>query len=219
MIKRKHRTNPIPIIVFFIILSLTLYGIYDTFYNKDNSGNNNTNNNNTNNNNSYNVNTNDNKYENNDTSNNDNLNNADKFVKATVKRVVDGDTIIVTIDNDEQYRLRLIGINCPEYTSKIEAYGKEATEYTTKMLNGKTVYLEKDVSETDKYNRLLRYVWLDIPNRFSEDEIKKKMFNAILVINGYAQVATYPPDVKYANYFKTFTDIARKNNVGLWKIK
>lgn len=208
MIKRKHRTNPVPIIVFLIILSLTIFGIYDTFYKDvDNANKNSSNEKNT---------------SNITNSNNTNESNTtvteEKFVKAYVKRVVDGDTIIVTID-DNEYRLRLIGVNSPEYTSKIEEYGKEATEYTTSMLNGKIVYLEKDVSETDKYKRLLRYVWLEIPNRFSEDEIKRKMFNAILVINGYAQAATYPPDVKYANYFKTFSDIARKNNVGLWKNK
>lgn len=197
--KLKHRFNPIPTIIFIIIFSLFILSILDNFHSstidkKDNENN---------------------------TSNVPNNSiiaptiNDDSFTKAVVKRVVDGDTIIAVIDNKE-YRIRLIGINCPEYTSKIEVYGKEATEYTTKMLTGKTIYLEKDVSETDKYNRLLRYVWLQVPKQFSEEEIKNKMFNAMLVLNGYAQTTTYPPDVKYANHFKNFSEQARKNNVGLW---
>lgn len=140
-----------------------------------------------------------------------------KFEKAYVKRVVDGDTIIATIDNTD-YRVRFIGINTPESTTKIEEYGKEASNYTKEMLTGKTVYLEKDVRNTDKYDRLLRYVWLEIPNDITSDEINTKMFNAILLINGYAKLFTYPPDVKYVEYFKPLEEEARKNNTGLWGI-
>ncbi|MDO4283250.1 MAG: thermonuclease family protein [Clostridia bacterium] len=140
-----------------------------------------------------------------------------KFQEAYVKRVVDGDTIIATINN-EDYRVRLIGINTPESTTEIEPYGKEASNYTSSILTGKTIYLEKDVRNTDKYNRLLRYVWLEIPNEISEDEIRNKLFNADLLIKGYAELFTYPPDVKYVNYFKTFENEARNNCQGLWEI-
>jgi len=65
--------------------------------------------------------------------------------------------------------------------------------------------------------RLLRIVWLDIPtNDLNENEIRTKMFNAVLVINGYAGPSTYPPDVKYSEYFVKFAREARSNNVGLW---
>lgn len=137
------------------------------------------------------------------------------FEKAYVKRVVDGDTIVVTI-NDEDYKVRLIGIDTPESTTEIEPYGKEASSYTTSKLTGTTIYLEKDVSETDKYGRLLRYVWIDIPNEISENEMKDKLFNANLLLNGYASIFTYPPDVKYSDYFKNFESVARENNLGLW---
>lgn len=140
-----------------------------------------------------------------------------KFEKAYVKRVVDGDTIIATIDNTD-YRVRFIGINTPESTTKIEEYGKEASNYTKEMLTGKTVYLEKDVRNTDKYDKLLRYVWLEIPNDITSEEINTKMFNAILLINGYAKLFTYPPDIKYVEYFKPLEEEARKNNTGLWGI-
>lgn len=139
------------------------------------------------------------------------------FEEAYVKRVVDGDTIIAVI-NDKEYRVRFIGMNTPESTTKIEEYGKEASEYTKLMLTGKNIYLQKDVSETDKYNRLLRYVWLEKPTEITEDSIREKMFNANLVLNGYANSATYPPDVKYSKLFIKFEKEAREKNLGLWGI-
>ena len=75
-------------------------------------------------------------------------NNSLILTEAFVTKVIDGDTIWVKINNEEK-KVRFIGINCPEYTSKIEPYGKEATQYTTDNLLGKTIYLQKDVSETD----------------------------------------------------------------------
>ena len=113
----------------------------------------------------------------------------------------------------------MIGVNTPESTTKIEKFGKEASNYTTEKLTNKTIYLEKDVNETDKYGRLLRYVWLEIPTEINESQIKEKMFNAILVTEGYAQVATYPPDVKYVDYFTKIQNIARDANLGLWQYK
>jgi len=60
----------------------------------------------------------------------------------------------------------------------------------TCAVEGKTVLMEKDVSEVDQYGRLLRYVWVD-----------DMMVNAELIRLGYAQAVTYPPDVKYHEYF------------------
>jgi len=147
--------------------------------------------------------------------NNNNIDISDKFTKAYVSRIIDGDTIEVTIDS-KKYKVRFIGIDCPEYTSEIEYYGKESTEYTNSILSNTYVFLEKDVSETDKYGRLLRYVWLEIPISNSVDEIKAKMFNALLVSNGYASAVTYPPDVKHSLQFNIFAADARNNNMGLW---
>lgn len=138
-----------------------------------------------------------------------------KFEKVQVVRIVDGDTIVVNI-NGENKKVRFIGINTPENTTKVEELGKEATEFTTNYLEGKFIFLEKDVSNTDKYDRLLRYIWLDIPEVLSKEEISTKMFNAILLKEGYAQVATYPPDIKYTNNFLELEKEAKTNNVGLW---
>jgi micrococcal nuclease len=132
---------------------------------------------------------------------------------ATVARVVDGDTFELS----DGRKVRLIGINTPESTTRHEEYGKEASNYTKSKLEGKQIWLQKDVSETDRYGRLLRIVWLQIPtDDMNESEIRTKMFNADLVLNGYAEPSTYPPDVKYADYFRKFAREAREKNKGLW---
>ncbi len=119
-----------------------------------------------------------------------------------VSRVIDGDTI--ELNSGE--RVRYIGINTPEITlGKNECFGAEASKENKKLVEGKYVLLERDVSETDKYDRLLRYVWLgDV------------MVNQYLVAHGYAQVATYPPDVKYQENFLEAQRKARANKAGLW---
>ena len=131
----------------------------------------------------------------------------------TVGRVVDGDTFVTS----DGRKVRLVGVNTPESTTRHEQYGKEASNYTFSKLNGKQVWMQKDVSETDRYGRLLRIVWFSVPaNDMDENEIRTKMFNADLVLNGYAEPSTYPPDVKYSNYFVKFAREAREANKGLW---
>lgn len=131
----------------------------------------------------------------------------------TVEKVVDGDIIVLSDGN----KVRLIGVNTPESTTRTEEYGKEAVDYTKSELEGKTVYLQKDVSDTDQYDRLLRIIWLEVPNELmNEEEIRTKMFNAKLVLNGYAEPSNSPPDVTYSEYFVKFAREARENEVGLW---
>lgn len=142
------------------------------------------------------------------------------FDEAKVIRVVDGDTIHVLF-NGQKYKIRMIGVDTPETVhpnKPVEYYGKEASNFTKKSLSNKTVYLQKDVSETDKYGRLLRYIWLSRPssNEPSEEEIINNMYNAILVKEGYAQAYTYQPDSKYSNLFTRLQRDAREHNTGLW---
>ena len=139
---------------------------------------------------------------------------------AVVTRVVDGDTIDVKYLEGAKLpatRVRMIGVDTPEVYGKKEPYGPEASAFTKKQLAGKKVWLEKDVSETDRYGRALRYVWVKQPPADpSEKQVREGMFNAMLVLQGYAQVSTYPPDVKYANLFVKFQREARAGNRGLW---
>lgn len=130
-----------------------------------------------------------------------------------VTRIIDGDTI----ELEDDRVVRMIGVNTPESTTRTEEYGKETSNYSDSKLAGKTVWLQKDVSEKDRYSRFLRIIWLAVPSDDqNENEIRQKMFNADLVLNGYAEPATYPPDVKYSDYFVKFAKEARENNTGLW---
>ncbi len=126
---------------------------------------------------------------------------------ATVTRVVDGDTIKVELDGQE-YTVRYIGIDTPESVDPrrpVECFGKEASEFNERLVGAKTVGLEKDISETDDFGRLLRYVWLD-----------GHLVNARLVSEGFALASTYPPDVRYSDLFAQLQNEAREAGRGLW---
>ena len=123
----------------------------------------------------------------------------------TVLRVVDGDTIELA----DKRKLRYIGIDTPETVDPrkaVQCYGREASDYNKQLVAGKTVYLEKDISETDRYGRLLRYVYLE----------DGQMVNELLVKEGYAHASAYPPDVKYQDQFKAAEQTARDSGKGLW---
>jgi micrococcal nuclease len=125
----------------------------------------------------------------------------------SVVEVVDGDTIKVSIDG-ALYTVRYIGVDTPETkhpTVGVECFGREASAANQQLVGGKTVLLEKDISETDRYGRLLRYVWLD-----------GELVNERLVREGYAVSSTYPPDVKYQERFLAAQKEAREANRGLW---
>ena len=126
-----------------------------------------------------------------------------------VVRVVDGDTIVVKYNGVDE-KVRLIGIDTPESVHSDESKNTEegvlVSDYTKKMLTDKKVGLEFDVSKRDKYGRLLAYVYLD-----------GEMYNKILLKEGYARVATYPPNVKYVDEFVKLQKEARENNKGLWQ--
>lgn len=124
-----------------------------------------------------------------------------------VLRMVDGDTAEVMYKGKKE-KVRFIGCNTPETkhpTKGIEKYGKEAYAYSKKRLEGQTVHLEFDVEQRDKYGRLLPYVWLG-----------EEMFNRTLIKEGYAQVMTIQPNVRYADEFVMLQKEARENNRGLW---
>jgi endonuclease YncB( thermonuclease family) len=121
---------------------------------------------------------------------------------ATVTKIVDGDTIEVSIDGSS-HRLRYILVNTPETG---QPYAAEATAANSALVAGKTVYLVQDVSETDRYDRLLRYVYL----------ADGTFVNAELVRQGFAQVATYPPDVSQEAVIRAAEAEARAAGRGLW---
>jgi micrococcal nuclease len=129
----------------------------------------------------------------------------EEFEKAYVERVVDGDTLVL----EGGQRLRYIGIDTPETVhphKDVECFGLEASEYNKQLVEGKLVYLESDIQDTDRYGRLLRYVWID-----------EEMVNEILVREGYAFASSFPPNVKYQEKFTLLQKEARESEIGLWK--
>lgn len=134
------------------------------------------------------------------------VNNTETILKSSEKvtRIIDGDTFEI----EGGIKVRLIGVDTPEMRNKnkiIDCFAQEATQKLKELLNKKEVVLEKDISETDKYGRLLRYVYLG-------DE----MVNRQLVKDGYARIATFPPDIKYSKLFLDDERQARESNLGLW---
>lgn len=129
--------------------------------------------------------------------------------KAVVTKVVDGDTIQIASGQT----VRFIGIDTPETVDPrrpVGCFGKEASNEVKNLLSGKEVVLQKDVSDTDKYNRLLRYIYLPIEGG------QYLFMNDYLVREGYATVLTYPPDVKYDKQLIDAQRYAKENGKGLW---
>lgn len=129
--------------------------------------------------------------------------------KRIVVKVIDGDTI--ELDNDKS--VRLVGIDTPETVDPrrpVGCFGKEASNESRNLLMGKMVILQKDISDTDKYGRLLRLIYLPLPDG------QLLFVNDYLVRQGFAKSYTYPPDVKYDDQFKKAQDQARENKRGLW---
>lgn len=126
----------------------------------------------------------------------------------TVTRVVDGDTIKINYNGKEE-SVRLIGIDTPESVhpdaSRNVFNGEIASNYTKTLLEGKDIELEFDTQKRDRYGRLLAYVYID-----------GTMVNRLLLKEGYAQVSTYPPNVKYVDEFTKIQKSARENSKGLW---
>ena len=130
--------------------------------------------------------------------------------QATVTHVVDGDTIWATVDGREE-RIRYIGIDAPELGDFPEPFGREAREANEQLVGGQAILLERDVSDTDRFGRLLRYVWL--PDAHGQPSV---MVNVALVRGGFAHARTYPPDVKHQELFRVVEREARETDSGLW---
>lgn len=133
--------------------------------------------------------------------------NGETRTTARVVQVVDGDTIRVDL-NGEETPVRLIGIDTPEkdgpYTDE-ECFGEQATRYTAEAIGGLDVELEFDVERTDRFDRTLAYVWVD-----------ESLFNERILREGYAVLATFPPNVRYVDRFTAAQRQARDVRAGLW---
>jgi len=127
------------------------------------------------------------------------------YSKIKVSRVVDGDTL--KLENGE--RVRLIGVDTPETVrpnKPVEYFGKEASAFTKRLCEGKTVRLEFDQTKRDKYDRLLAYIYLE----------DGTFVNAEIIKQGYGFAYTKFP-FKYMKEFRKYEREARENKRGLWK--
>lgn len=122
-----------------------------------------------------------------------------EFETANVIKVLDGDTFV--IENGEE--VRLIGIDAPELS---QPYARESKDFLKGLILNKQVKLEKDNTDRDRYNRLLRYVYLD------------DMFvNLKMVFLGYANIYSYPPDTKYESEIINAEEKAKEAGRGFWQ--
>lgn len=120
------------------------------------------------------------------------------LVGAKVVKIIDGDTIVL----ESGETVRLIGIDAPE---KKDCFAQRSSQEIKRLIDGKEVRLEKDVSETDRYQRLLRYIWLN-----------QTLINDELVRRGFAKAYPYAPDLGYKDQFAQAEQEAKENNRGLW---
>ncbi|MEH7463371.1 thermonuclease family protein [Bacillus thuringiensis] len=134
-------------------------------------------------------------------------------VNATVLKNIDGDTLKVKLENGKEETVRFLLIDTPETKHPrlgVQPFGPEASAFTKKYASeGKKIQLELDVSEREKYGRLLAYVWVD-----------GQMINRLLVEQGLARVAyVYAPNTKYVDYLREFQTKAQANKKGIWSVE
>ena len=142
------------------------------------------------------------------------------IISGTVKRVIDGDTLVVSINNQDR-RVRMLGVDTPETVHPkkgVQPYGKEASNFTKQSLTGRRVWLEYDSSPLDRYERHLAYIWLEKPAKINESSIRREMFNARLLLEGYAKVMIIKPNKRYEDLFKKFQSEAQSSKRGLWAL-
>lgn len=142
--------------------------------------------------------------------------------RVRITRVVDGDTAYARFSDGREEKVRFIGIDAPEinhHEKGREPFGPEAEEYAREVLTGRRLYLEFDLGERDQYGRLLAYLWLEVPERLNDQNIRAHMFNAIMLTEGYAVQVTFKPNVKYFDYFSAYEAEAKRENRGLWALK
>jgi endonuclease YncB( thermonuclease family) len=126
-----------------------------------------------------------------------------------VNRVIEGDTIEVEWEGNLE-KIRLIGVDTPgnvDPNKTVQDYVKEVSEYTKAQLTNARIQVELDVSERDKDGILLGYVY----------KADGTFFNAKLLAEGYAQLATNPPNLRWVELFKYLQSEAKTEKRGLWK--
>ena len=125
-----------------------------------------------------------------------------QLVKATVVRVIDGDTIEVRIGQGSPVRVRVIGYDSPERDAP---FGDTATKFLKALIEGREVLLESDVQALDRYGRRLYHVWLQ-PTLLSE----------LMLLTGLGRQMTIPPNVRHLDFLTKAQKQGREIGLGIW---
>jgi micrococcal nuclease len=131
----------------------------------------------------------------------------DHSLRARVVRVVDGDTIVASVDGDDEY-VRYIGVDTPETVkpdTPVQCFGPRASAENHRLVEGRTVRLVFDREQRDDYGRLLAYVYAG-----------KRLVNATLVRGGYARTLAIAPNTAHAAQFHRLAARAATAGRGLW---
>lgn len=139
----------------------------------------------------------------------------DVLTDLVVERVVDGDTLRVTIDG-RSTPVRLIGLDTPETVkpdSPVECFGPEASDFAMQLLTGQPVTLEFDDSQgrVDQYDRVLAYVWRVLPDG------SMRLANEEIVAGGYGRERQYgSTPYAWREVLTAAQDAAQDQQLGLW---
>jgi len=125
-----------------------------------------------------------------------------QLVKATVVRVIDGDTFEVRIGQGSPVRVRVIGYDAPE---RDEPFGETATKFLKALIEGREVLLESDVQPIDKYGRRLYHVWLP-----------QTLLSELMLLAGLGRQMTIPPNVRHVEFLTQAQRQGREIGLGIW---
>jgi micrococcal nuclease len=132
-------------------------------------------------------------------------------IEARVVRVVDGDTIVASVEGEEQY-VRYIGVDTPETVkpgNPVECFGERASAENHRLVEGRTVRLVFDRERRDSYGRLLAYV-------YTGGGAGGRFVNAALIRGGYARTLAIAPNTAHARLLARLQARAGKAGRGLW---
>ncbi len=131
----------------------------------------------------------------------------------SLRATIDGDTITVQAANGRRESVRLVGIDTPETgqgSRALECYGPEASDFTAGLLSGiDTVWLEQDIEDRDRYDRLLRYVWF-------ERNGQVYLANEAIIRSGAAERFRDTPNRRYVDQLVAAETFARDHEYGQW---
>lgn len=127
-----------------------------------------------------------------------------------LSKCVDGDTAYFMVNGEEE-KVRFLAVDAPETVKSgtpVQSYEKEASEYTCKsLMSAANINFDyEDTNKTDKYNRLLAWVFID-----------GKLLQGELVAKGYAQIKYEKKNYKYIDELYAIQEVAKENKVGIWR--